>query len=328
MITNEILAAGAVVREPAGPGSGYWVGAPGAFYDAADACWYLTYRVRRPRGVAPDRGGEARIARSRDGRTWEDLVTITKDRYGSASIERSCLHRGPDGRWHYFTSYVDPADGRWCTAAMTAPTVAALDPAARRTIFTGPPLGLEGVKDPWVLEAGGRYHLFLSVATPVPETGDGSHATADIFNTGECRSATALAVSPDLERWEWLGPVLQPPATGWDRYCRRLNSAVPVPAADGGRRYLGFFDGSASHAENYEERCAFAVSTDLRQWTTLSPAGPARTSPHATGSLRYLDAKAGPDGWRLFYEFAREDGAHDLRTIRCSAADLAALASG
>ncbi|MEI6466928.1 MAG: hypothetical protein WCQ89_19535 [Verrucomicrobiota bacterium] len=324
-ITDELLAHGRIIREPAGAGSGYWVGCPGAYYEPAEKAWYLTYRIRRPRGVAPDRGGEVRIARSTDLVKWDDVLAITKDRYDSASIERSCLHRGKDGLWRYFTSYVHPSDGRWCTAVLKAPTVAQLDPAKREVIFTGPPLGLEGVKDPWIMEVDGVYHLFLSIATPTPKTADGSHATLDIFNTGECKSATGLATSRDLDRWEWQGVVLAPGATGWDCYCRRLNSVVPLAGAAGGIQYLAFYDGSASHLENYEEKCALAVSADLRRWESRSVNGPALRSPHASTSLRYLDAKFANGRWHLFYEYARADGSHDLRVTTCDAAALAAL---
>jgi hypothetical protein len=321
MITNELLSRGTVIREPVGSGSGYWVGCPGAYFEPSERAWYLTYRIRRPRGVQPDRGGEVRVARSVDLARWDDVLTIGKDRYDSASIERSCLHRGPDGLWRYFTSYVHPDDGRWCTAVLKAPRVEQLDPAKREVIFRGPPLGLEGVKDPWILEENGVYHLFLSVATPTPKTGGDSHASLDIFNTGECKSATALAVSRDLDRWEWQGVVLAPGETGWDKYCRRINSVAPL----GDGRYLAFYDGSASHLENYEEKCAIAVSSDLRNWQTRSPNGPALTSPHASMSLRYVDAKFASGKWHLFYEFARPDGAHDMRMITCEAGDLAAL---
>lgn len=326
MITNDTWVNGAVLRQPAGSEPGYWVGAPGAFFDATDDCWYLTYRVRRPRGVAPDRGGEVRIARSKDLSRWDDVVTIGKDSYDSASIERSCLQRGPDGAWRYFTSYVQPEDGRWCTAVLKAGTVEKLDPANRKVVFTGPPLGLEGVKDPWIIEHEGLFHLFISVATPVPATSEGSHATRDIFNTGECKSATALATSSDLENWDWQGVVLAPPPSGWDQYCRRLNSAALLHDSTGRAQFLGFFDGSASHRENYEERCALAVSTDLRTWRSLSPDGPAFVGPWATGSIRYVEAKRGRGDWQLFYEIARQDGAHDLRRVACTADELNALA--
>lgn len=63
---SELLSGGLVIREPAGLEKGYWVGAPGVFHARDENCFYLTYRIRRPRGIAPDRGGEARIARSTD----------------------------------------------------------------------------------------------------------------------------------------------------------------------------------------------------------------------------------------------------------------------
>lgn len=318
MLTNELLAQGTVIREPVGNDKGYWVGCPGAFYDEIERAWYLTYRIRRPRGVQPDRGGEVRIARSSDLKQWDDVMRITKDQYNSASIERSALHRGRDGLWRYFTSYVDPADGRWCTALIKAAKVEQLDPAQRTVIFTAAPLGLEGVKDPWILEENGVYHLFLSIALPTPRTSAASHGTLDIFNTGECVSATGLATSRDLDNWAWQGVVLKPDTTGWDKYCRRINSVARV-----GDRWLAFYDGSASEAENYEEKCALAVSSDLRSWKSISPNGPAFTSPHASTSLRYLDAKFANGHWHLFYEFARPDGAHDMRVVQVPASALA-----
>jgi hypothetical protein len=334
MITNELFSQGRIIREPVGAGSGYWVGCPAACYDDTERAWYLTYRVRRPRGVAPDRGGEVRIARSTDLERWDDVVSIAKDRYDSASIERSCLQRGKDGLWRYFTSYVHPADGRWCTTMFKAPRVAELNPANRKVIFSGPPLGLEGVKDPWILEHNGIYHLFLSIATPTPKTREGSHTSLDIFNTGECKSATGLAISRDLDQWEWQGTVFAPGASGWDQYCRRINSVATLngagdsSAAASGRRakFVAFYDGSASHLENYEEKCGLAVSSDLRHWEAITPQNPLFTSPHASTSLRYVDAKFQNGTWYLFYEFARPDGAHDMRLITCSPAELEKLA--
>lgn len=320
VLTSELLAQGTVIREPMGNTAGYWVGCPGAFYDESERAWYLTCRIRRPRGVQPDRGGEVRIARSTDLKQWDDVLTIRKDQYQSASIERSALHRGRDGLWRYFTSYVDPADGRWCTALMKAAKVEQLDAAQRQVIFTAAPLGLEGVKDPWILEVDGVYHLFLSIALPTPRTNAGSHGTLDIFNTGECVSATGLAISRDLDNWEWQGVVLKPDATGWDKYCRRINSVVRV-----GDRWLAFYDGSASEAENYEERCALAVSTNLLDWRSVSPSGPFVTSPFASGSARYFDAKFANGQWHLFYEFARPDGAHDMRVVVLDASALPAI---
>lgn len=317
-LTSELLADGQIILHPVGDEKGYWVGAPGAFYAADEKAWYLTYRIRRPRGVAPDRGGEARIARSTDLKTWEDIWSVTKDKYDSASIERSAIRKGKDGTWHYITSYVDPADGRWCVVSMKASDPRKIDPAKRQVIFTAAPLGLEGIKDPWIFEADGKFQMILSVAMPTPKTGDQSHSSLDIFNTGECVSATALASSSDLEKWEYHGVVLKPEGAGWDCYCRRINSIAGL-----GGRAFAFYDGSASHLDNYEEKTGIATSVDLKNWKTLTPNGPAFTSPHASGSLRYIDAQVLGEEVFLFYEFARKDGAHDLRVVTMDKATLA-----
>src|SRR2546423_2464091 len=120
---SSLLSSGSIIREPVAFEAAYWAGAPGAFYDREAGAWYLTYRIRRPRGVAPDRGGEARIARSTDLAHWQDVWGITKDQFGTASIERCALRRGPRGQWHYFVSLVDPADGRWCVSVMRAESI-------------------------------------------------------------------------------------------------------------------------------------------------------------------------------------------------------------
>src|SRR2546430_14744890 len=111
-LASKSLAVGRVIREPAGGESGYWAGAPGVFYAADERAWYLTYRIRRPRGVAPDRGGEARIARSAALEKWEGDWSVMKDKFDSASIERCALRKGPHGQSRYLASYGAPADGR------------------------------------------------------------------------------------------------------------------------------------------------------------------------------------------------------------------------
>src|SRR5438477_4729410 len=105
-LTSRSLAEGRVLREPVAAARGYWAGAPGAYYAADEAAWYLTYRIRRPRGVAPDRGGEARIARSQNLQQWDEVWSVTKEKFESASIERCALRKGADSQWRYFASFV------------------------------------------------------------------------------------------------------------------------------------------------------------------------------------------------------------------------------
>jgi len=311
------LREGAIIREPIGDGAGYWAGAPGWVWDETDQATYLTYRIRRPRGIEPDRGGESRIAKSTDLQNWEDIWSVHKNEYNSASIEKSTLHRGPDGGWVYFTSFVAPEDGRWCVEFNKTDSIEKLNSANSKRIFTATELNLEGVKDPWVMQADGIYYLFLSVAKSTAETSDNSHDTLDIFNTGECVSATALATSTDLEQWDWHGIVLEPEGDSWDCYCRRINSVLPL---DG--KYFAFYDGSAGHHENYEERTGLTMSDDLRNWKVLTPDGPCATSEHATGSLRYIDAQRNGGEIICLHELTRADGAHEMRMARFGAADF------
>lgn len=321
MAVQQLLAEGQIVREPPGNEPGYWAGAPGAFYAADEKALYLTYRLRRPRGVAPDRGGEARIAKSVDLKNYADVWSVTKDQFGTASIERCAVLKGKDGQWRYFASFVDPEDGRWCVSVIKAPEIAGLDPTKFRRLFTARRMGLEGVKDPWIMETDGLYYMLLSVALRTPQTSPASHGTLDIFNTGECLSATSYAISEDLDHWEWKGVIFSPNPQGWDAYCRRINSVL---YHDG--NYLAFYDGSASHKENYEEKTGLAVSSDLKNWSSLSPQSPALASPAGSGSLRYLDAQLIDGALCLFYEIARADGAHELRCLRQTPDDfLAAL---
>ncbi|WP_171074138.1 hypothetical protein [Nonomuraea basaltis] len=43
------------------------------------------------------------------------------------------------------------------------------------------------------------------------------------------------------------------------------------------------------------------------------------TSPHGSGSVRYLDALILDGHWWFYYEMTRADGAHELRVLRVPA---------
>jgi hypothetical protein len=317
--------AGDVVLAPEAPGSGYWVGAPSVLWDAPAGCWWLTYRRRRPRGVNPDgrgdRGYVARIARSTDGLRFEDVWEVEQRAWSTPSMERFSLALAGDGGYVLYVSYVDPQDNRWRIDLLQAARPEQLDARRRQPVFTagglpasGPGAGesVEGVKDPVVFRAGDTWYMLVSYAAarPRPEAEHRRlHETADVYNTGLATAPTALATSGDGFHWAWQGQVLPVGAAGaWDAYQARLTSVVP-----GGPLWLGFYDGAASERENYEERCGLVVSRDLRAWTRLTPAGPALTAPHGSGSVRYVDAVRTGDALVCYYEYARPDGAHELR---------------
>ena len=82
-----------------------------------------------------------------------------------------------------------------------SPQATCVDPSAdAKVIFTADMLGknVQGVKDPFIFAHGGTLHMFLSVALSTADTSASSHSTLDIYNTGECVSASALATGTAL----------------------------------------------------------------------------------------------------------------------------------
>ena len=157
----------------------------------------------------------------------------------------------------------------------------------------------------------GRMHyMLISYAAATPEgrsAGDKAmHGTGDAYNTGLVKSYTGLATSGDGLNFQWQGNILDV-GDGWDAYESRLTGLVYCPPV-----FNAFYDGIAKVEENYEERTGLAVSLDLRTFEKITLAGPALVSPHASGSLRYIDAVQLGDRIYYYYEMARPDGAHDL----------------
>lgn len=305
--------AGVTIVEPLSSGPGWWAGAPGAFYDAQTKAFYLYYRLRKPRHLG--RGAECRIARSTDGFAFNTIWQATKDDLASPSVERSAIFRGLDGIWRLYVSYVDPEDSRWRIDVIEARSPEAFRPQDRRPIFTAGQLGIEGIKDPCVLNFGGLYYMIVSYAPrPVAVTDQQRsqmHATADVYNTGITRSHSGLALSYDGMHFDWQGDIFSPRDRGWDAYAARIGCLVYIPPV-----FTAFYDGSQTVAGNYEERTGLAISLDLKTFHRLSCDGPALVSPHASGSLRYLDAVQLEDAIFYYYEYARPDGSHELRANR------------
>jgi len=316
--------AGETILSPEKEGQGYWVGAPSVTYDTTRNSFLLCYRRRRPREHVPDRGYITVVAESPDGKNFETLWSMTKDQLDTTSLEKCCMLRCEDGVYRYYFSYVDPVDQRWRIDLVECETPGEIDIAARREIFTAATAGaaqeapVEGVKDPMVYHIDGTYYMFISYAEGAPrdaESGGQMHATSDVFNTGLLYSTSALATSTDGRNFQWLGNCLPVGAeSSWDCYAARLGSVVR-----GRNAWYGYYDGSASHLDNYEEKTGFAASEDLRSWTKLTPSAPAITVPHASGSVRYACALERDDTLFVYYEMTLADGSHDLRLVKLPA---------
>jgi len=308
-----------VVFSPLGTGPGWWVGAPSATFDSLTNRFYLVYRHRRPRELG--RGIECRIASSDDGVTFVDIWRLPKAALDALSVERCSLHRAPNGRWLLYLSYVDASDLRWRISVIEAAEPDRFDVAAMRTLFRAEDLGCDGVKDPNVFQFGPMIYMLVSYAGHDGALPDDAHATADVYNTGLVKSRTGAAVSGDGVHFLWLGDVspaskflpsaasASESASSWDAYCRRISTILPL----GSGGYLALYDGSASVAENYEEKTGLAVTFDLRTYYSLSPEAPILESDAGSGSLRYADVLSVGHELFYYYESAREDGSHDLR---------------
>jgi hypothetical protein len=309
---------GLVVREPERPAPGYWAGSPGILYEAASQRFLLSYRQRRPRGTGQDRGWRCALAASSDGVHFDDIWEIRKDELNSASMERFSLMPAPGGGYRLYISYVDPADHRWRIDVLEAADPGCFAIPGARPALTAASTGTEGVKDPYTLCLGPVTYLFASFAAARPFTAEDrrrAHSTSDIYNTGMTTHPTGLATSLDGIGFQWHGPVLDV-GDSWDAYQARLTCVVPM-----GTGYVGFYDGSASARENYEERCGVAASGDLWHWERLTTQRPWVVSPHGSGATRYIDALVMDGQWWIYYEMARADGAHDLRLQRVPIGD-------
>ncbi|GGT08942.1 hypothetical protein GCM10010176_061870 [Nonomuraea spiralis] len=279
-----------VAVEPPVPAAGHWAGAPSAV--AADGLIYLAYRLRRP--VGEGRGYAVVVARSADGERFEPLTTITREEMDAESLERPCLVRTPEGRWRLYLSCATPGTKHWRVEVVEADDPAAFDPRTRTTVLPGDPK--TGVKDTVIVRRDGVWHLWAS-CHPLTDPDEADQMVTD------------YATSADGLDWTWHGTALTGRPGLWDARGVRI-SAVRFD----GDRVVAFYDGRASAGENYEERTGVAVGADPDALSALGDR-PAAMSPHHGGGLRYLHFVDLPDGrLRLYYEYTRADGAHDLRT--------------
>jgi len=154
---------------------------------------------------------------------------------------------------------------------------------------------MTAVKDPMIAYSGGRWYMWVCChPCTVPPEADQAY--------------TSSATSHDGIEWSWHGTALAPRAGAWDARMARVTAVLtdgPQPVA--------YYDGRATAAENCEERLGLALGDGLGSFRAVD-GGPFAASPCASGGLRYLAVvRTGDGGHRIYFEAAREDGAHELR---------------
>ena len=286
---------GTVVIDPPGDGPGFWAGGPSAVVH--DGAYWLAYRLRRP--VTEGRGYANVVARSDDGVRFETVATVTSAQFDCASLERPALVPLPGGGWRLYVSCSTVNSKHWWVEAIEADSVSELATGRRTVVLAG------DAKTAWkdVVVSHTAQHGWQMWACRHPL--DGGDDEADRMDSWYATSADGLA-------WSFAGhPALAAGADGaaWDRRGRRVAAVAPVDGV-----WTMLYDGRASAAQNWEERCGVAVGTGPDRFEAVPvPAIGGRLRP-GTG-LRYASFLADPaGGLRVYYETSRADGAHDLRT--------------
>ena len=267
---------GAVVVPAPAPGPQNWAGAPSAAYDE-DGSIVLAYRLRWAEGPTDANV----IARSADGDRFETVVTLDKERWGAAMVERPALVRLDDG-WRLYVCCATPNSKHWWIGLLEAETLEGLADVDVRPIFPGDET--VGVKDPVIQHRDGRWHAWIC-CHPLDVEGE------------EDRMKTGYATSTDGLDWEWHGTVLAGRRGRWDARGARLTAVLPNGQAA--------YDGRATQEGNWFERIGVAAPDG---------GGSFAATGEALFDARYLEVlPVWSGGYRLYYEARLPDESHELR---------------
>jgi len=280
-----------VAIEAPGSGPGFWVGASSAV--EADGNMYLAYRTRQP--IELGRGQGVIIAKSSDGVHFTEICTISKESMDAESLERPTLVRTPEGTWRLYLSCATTGTKHWRVELLEADDPAKFSAETRRVVLPGDENW--GVKDTVIQLQDGIWHLW---ATMHP---------LDVKDA-EDRMRTDYATSQDGVVWQWQGTALAPGTDStWDARGTRITAVHFTPEG-----IVAFYDGRATAAENYDERTGISIGTTPDHFVSVSQDSPVGQSPDGK-ALRYLDVvPLAGGGYRLYYELAKPDGSHELRT--------------
>ena len=240
---------------------------------------------------------------SEDGVVFNDVWTATKDDFAANSIEEGhCVRVGDE--WRCYVSYEMRGTSTWRIDVLRAGRIEDLDVQGRRTALWPHDYGIPWIKDPFVTFVDGQTWLYAAVPPRTGPVVDGNVVHAGSLD------ATVLATSEDGMYFPTIEYVFEAPGDDtWHGRRARINSVIEWE--DG---YLAMFDGGRTFYDNYEEHAGLATSKDARTFERLTE--PWVTSPY--GCVRYVCAVRAQGSVFFYFEYAREDGSHDLRVAELS----------
>lgn len=307
-------AEGKVIRKPEGNERGYWVGAPGIFFDEEKELFYLTYRLHThecyPNTNIMKRGHIARIATSKDGIEFTDIKEFRNEDFNSSSLGRASIIKCNDGMYRYFMCQDNPDKTQWVIGYIESPTIEEFDPKNWKPVFTSGDAIKESLRDPYVFSHDGTYYLFVNIE----RISWGEKSSTDDYEQKyegvTVKRSTGLAISSDGANFQWKGEVFTPPENSWDSDCRRITSII-----DFNNKFVGFYDGRSGYENNHEDFCALVTGSEITAMKPVNPKIFTVKSPWGTGSCRYVDALRLNNKLYIYYECSREDESHDLRVV-------------
>ena len=286
---------GTVVRTPPGSGYGNWVGGK-ASWDPESGRFVLFYRERRP--LESGRAGRCAVAVSSDGVDFTDVWTATKDEFAANSIEEGHCVRDGD-RWLLYVSYEVAGTSMWRIDVLVANEPDGFETQTRRTVLQPSDYGLGWIKDPFLMRREEQWWLYAAAPARSGPTVGGKRVTAAPMDS------TVVAVSDDGFYFPEIEYVFEAPGDdSWHGRRARINSIVEWKG-----ELLAFYDGGRTFYDNYEEKAGIAMSADGRSFRRVGT-----DRPWCAEGVRYVSAVVVDEGLRLYYEFTRPDGSHDLRT--------------
>ncbi len=332
---------------------GYWFGGGNVVQDDAGAIWlsgrYRDYGDSRTGLGAGTRGLECAVFRSDDGgqtavkvHSWSKADLSRNGRV--LSVEGTGLHRRGDGTWELFlalekeraypelfTSYQKPGTGVWSIERLTGPTLEHLTVDTLEPVLSTDLPGYLHIKDPVPFDAPGGETALIFCTHPI--------------SWASCNTALALSSGPGaaltVSTWEMVprGPI-------WDVASTRITDRLVIPPvgmfADK-RVAVYFYDGAEcmrAHEENprahkrprgyscEEIGGAFWGPADrLDCLERISLTAPLFTSPHGTGSSRYVSCLDTGEGILTTWQQAQPDGSQPLVANFVSREDIAQILS-